>query len=36
MIFLSTEALADISSTTLGLDAAEDLKSRGALELLTA
>jgi hydroxymethylbilane synthase len=34
MICLSTEAPADISSTTLGLDAAEDLKSRGALELL--
>jgi len=36
MIYLSTEAPTDISSTTLGLDTAEELKSRGALELLTA
>jgi hydroxymethylbilane synthase len=36
MICLSTEAPTDISPATLGLDAAEDLKSRGALELLTA
>jgi hydroxymethylbilane synthase len=34
MICLSTEVPAGIGPTELGLDAAEDLKSRGALELL--
>jgi hydroxymethylbilane synthase len=34
MICLSTEISAGISPTVLGLSAAEDLKSRGALELL--
>jgi hydroxymethylbilane synthase len=36
MICLSTEVPAGIGPAVLGLDAAEDLKARGALELLTA
>jgi hydroxymethylbilane synthase len=35
MICLSTETPAGVSPTALGLNAAEELKSRGALELLT-
>ena len=34
MICLSAELPTGVSPTALGLDAAEDLKSRGALELL--
>jgi hydroxymethylbilane synthase len=36
MICLSTRASAGVSPVTLGVEAADDLKSRGALDLLTA